>query len=97
MKISLADKGVWINRDNLNDVHIHPEGNVIVLAINDEQVYRGKACCPLALCMGNDQIRLQIRHGDDDTNVTFHDIDPVLLDSQLRGVLTTLAATIARK
>lgn len=99
MKIALANNGIWIKRDNKNDVHIHAGGpespDAMVLAINDEAVYNGKGCCPLALCMKADKSYLQIRHENNET--TFHDVDPVVLDALLRGVLTTLAASVAAK
>lgn len=99
MKIAFANSGVWINRDNKNDVHIHATdpavSDAIVLAIDDEAVYSGKGCCPLALVMKTDKSYLQIRHGNNEA--TFHDVDPVVLDGLLRGVLTTLAASVAAK
>lgn len=95
MKIALANNGVWVNRDNKNDVHIHPENDGMVIAVNDEAVYSGKGCCPLAVCIKPDKTYLQIRH--EDGKPTFHDVDPVLLDTLLRGVLASLAAAVAAK
>lgn len=96
-KISASNDGVWINRDSKNDVHIHAENsNRIILAINDEAVYSGKSPCQLALSMENDKIYLQVRHSDGYDNVTFHDVSPAVVDALLRGVLTTLAASVLK-